>query len=1189
MRVFAIASILLVSGAIRSVGLENGSFEYPAGTTNWNGTGWSAAGDAWRVGEGAWTGDRGAHVRADSPGGLTLHQDVPVGTGTYTFAGWARVRPGTQLTNLQLRLEWKDADTNDIETAAVGAFEHLERNGRWRHIHVTGSCTNPSVQFARAMLVADHDAKTGDPAGISFDHAEWYAGGYTGVLFLLNGGFERGGTNDGRWWYGSQWSVDPESHANSRRDWAARVGTWGGVLEGWVEGSFTSRFSQSIYAMGTGTWTFLIYLHREPGFGLSNAQLRLEWRDRSGTNRVQADSVNALTVPDDNTWHRYDVQAACSDTNLFEITAVAEFEYGRDSGNHALRMDEARLVAGAFTNTVRTDGVYHNNLSFDPRIERVPGTNSPGPFLQINYARTTTTFHVIAPRDGIAAYPDSDGQVWIYISYLPPHLADLPGNWVTLYAPMSRVASMTLGTNAPFHGTPTNGALEMDLWRYDWPQPLSNGVPYSRDVKVYYAPYLRTFYGGTPEDEKYLVRLDGAWTNDFPEAPQRFHTDPWDRDYFHYHLPHRPVAQFTNASFETPATTNWSGASWQGYGAAAVDDWAVHSGGYGAFLPGWFTNRPGIRDFSECGVLQPITTTGGLFTFAAWLRSDAGVDPHHIEMRLEWYDTNGVMVQADRRNLAGFPREGSWHHAHVTGECLSNGLSHVVPVAWAQFWARTNEPDRMQFDDAAFYSGAYTGVHRLGNAGFERGNGAEFRGSQWYVWPEYLAAYRPAWAPRHGLVAAQFDGKTTNDATYVERLAQNVTPGTGTYTFSLWITRDTNFMMEYAELHLGWYDHTFTNRVKGDDIAVLDVPADGNWHEYHVTGTCTNADLYEARSSLEMGFERNTNEGSTCRFDDARFYRGEYEPLIRRDWAYHHAGPVAADVEPVPLAGTGAFLQVDYARTATTFYVMTDHPGFLSDPACTGMVHLRTSYYHPLSNVWVDLIGPMQDAGTVELDEADPFHGWPTNGTKTLQLYRYRWTHPLSNAGTPVTNEIYVYYAPLLSAYEEGEERDSLWLVRDGTITNRYPVHPQLFDHTFYYRDYVYANAWTSDQDADGMPDLWELLFFDSIADCSPSVDSDGDERTNLDEYIADTQPKDDTSYYRGLIIGARGGHVMEILQQGPTTNSRRYDVWWTTNLLSAEEWVRYGHEVPGAGGDLPLVVTNTEPQRFFRTGVKLP
>lgn len=47
------------------------------------------------------------------------------------------------------------------------------------------------------------------------------------------------------------------------------------------------------------------------------------------------------------------------------------------------------------------------------------------------------------------------------------------------------------------------------------------------------------------------------------------------------------------------------------------------------------------------------------------------------------------------------------------------------------------------------------------------------------------------------------------------------------------------------------------------------------------------------------------------------------------------------------------------------------------------------------------------------------------------------------------------------------------------------------------------------DEDGDGMNDGWELLYFDTIEDCDPSVDSDGDLYTNFDEAIYETDPTD--------------------------------------------------------------------------------
>ena len=45
------------------------------------------------------------------------------------------------------------------------------------------------------------------------------------------------------------------------------------------------------------------------------------------------------------------------------------------------------------------------------------------------------------------------------------------------------------------------------------------------------------------------------------------------------------------------------------------------------------------------------------------------------------------------------------------------------------------------------------------------------------------------------------------------------------------------------------------------------------------------------------------------------------------------------------------------------------------------------------------------------------------------------------------------------------------------------------------------------DSDGDGLPDWWELLYFDSATDAEATADDDGDGRSNLTEYEGDTDP----------------------------------------------------------------------------------
>ena len=45
------------------------------------------------------------------------------------------------------------------------------------------------------------------------------------------------------------------------------------------------------------------------------------------------------------------------------------------------------------------------------------------------------------------------------------------------------------------------------------------------------------------------------------------------------------------------------------------------------------------------------------------------------------------------------------------------------------------------------------------------------------------------------------------------------------------------------------------------------------------------------------------------------------------------------------------------------------------------------------------------------------------------------------------------------------------------------------------------------DADGDGIPDWWEVQYFGSITNCAPEADPDGAGMTNLQEYLADTNP----------------------------------------------------------------------------------
>jgi hypothetical protein len=157
-----------------------------------------------------------------------------------------------------------------------------------------------------------------------------------------------------------------------------------------------------------------------------------------------------------------------------------------------------------------------------------------------------------------------------------------------------------------------------------------------------------------------------------------------------------------------------------------------------------------------------------------------------------------------------------------------------------------------------------------------------------------------------------------------------------------------------------------------------------------------------------------------------------------------------------------------------------------------------------------------------------------------------------------------------------------MFYCNDGIIGTQHYLY---FDQLTLYTGYTL----NGEPETDGIPDSWWDRYSIASEDRVAADDPDIDGEDNLSEYIADTDPTDDESFFPNLIESPSGAHILT-LQTGPTTNSRVYDVWWTTNLTAnPQTWTRYGLNVIGNGALVNLHVTNDAPSRMYRTGVALP
>ncbi len=130
------------------------------------------------------------------------------------------------------------------------------------------------------------------------------------------------------------------------------------------------------------------------------------------------------------------------------------------------------------------------------------------------------------------------------------------------------------------------------------------------------------------------------------------------------------------------------------------------------------------------------------------------------------------------------------------------------------------------------------------------------------------------------------------------------------------------------------------------------------------------------------------------------------------------------------------------------------------------------------------------------------------------------------------------------------------------------------------------------DSDEDGLPNYWENQYFGNSTSALVSVDTDSDQWSNWEEYIMDSNPTNQLSYYPAIItnIEVSVSNVWRVQAGPPTTNSRKYAVWYTTNLNEGA-WRLYCEPVWGVpdGSALIFTVTNDVKQRSYRTSVILP
>ncbi len=123
------------------------------------------------------------------------------------------------------------------------------------------------------------------------------------------------------------------------------------------------------------------------------------------------------------------------------------------------------------------------------------------------------------------------------------------------------------------------------------------------------------------------------------------------------------------------------------------------------------------------------------------------------------------------------------------------------------------------------------------------------------------------------------------------------------------------------------------------------------------------------------------------------------------------------------------------------------------------------------------------------------------------------------------------------------------------------------------------------DLDGDGIPNYWEQQF-GSTTGVIASSDQDGDGPTGWQEYVADTDPIDNMSFFQIDAFSTKS-----IVYFIGSTN-RQYRLFCTTNDLTniALSWSpAHSNWLWGTGTNSCITVTNTNEKAFYRLQVTLP
>jgi Tol biopolymer transport system component len=157
-------------------------------------------------------------------------------------------------------------------------------------------------------------------------------------------------------------------------------------------------------------------------------------------------------------------------------------------------------------------------------------------------------------------------------------------------------------------------------------------------------------------------------------------------------------------------------------------------------------------------------------------------------------------------------------------------------------------------------------------------------------------------------------------------------------------------------------------------------------------------------------------------------------------------------------------------------------------------------------------------------------------------------------------------------------------LASDGQTVFFYSYASDLVEGDYNYdRDIFVLRLGLGDSDGDGMDDDWEMAHFGTL-DRDGTGDFDGDGHTDLEEFLAGTDPTNSGSILRAMLLtGPNGGTTI----LWPSVSGKSYRVEFK-DVLTEGDWTSLPGTVSGTGGTATAHDPDTSPenQRYYRVVV---